>query len=114
MTQRLRFTAHPALHTPPAYTPELGSGHDHYVAEGWEDFNVGLCPCGEAVRWDGGLVIDGPDGPEVEGGWVPDRTLRVLVLTAEEALMVVDGLPYATTLARMVRDQLDIQEECPE
>lgn len=67
-------TAHPALHTPPMLPHE-----DHYVPDGWDGIERGICPCGEAVTWDA----------EVDR-WEVDRTLVVLVLTHDETLAILN------------------------
>lgn len=95
----MRPNAHPAMY--PAETgthPTSPTDPGHLVPEGWESFDVGLCPCGEAVRWDGAT-----------DRWVPDRTLRVLVLTPGDAGYIrafTSGNGYAHVSA-----QLDAQDE---
>jgi hypothetical protein len=95
-----RDIAHPALHTPP-FDPHIA----HFVPEGWEDFDRGLCPCGEAVTYDNENEM-----------WVPDRSLRVLVLTKDEASAVLDMVLVEDgddqSEERMaVQAQLDLQDE---
>jgi len=42
---------HPALY--PAMTPTHTHGlGQHFVPEGWEDLEKGICPCGTVVQWD--------------------------------------------------------------
>jgi hypothetical protein len=93
----VRDDAHPGLHRP------FGEGHSqdkHFVPEGWEDTNRGACPCGELVRWD-----------EETDGWVPDRTLRLLVLERDEANAVDWWMTKAETeLGREIHTQLALQE----
>jgi ParB family chromosome partitioning protein len=84
-------------------------GGRHFVPVGWEETDRGLCPCGEAVRWD----------PSLER-WVPDRTLVVLVLTEAEyqhlrddALMVEDLEPELDLQFGLNRWPDDIAEQVP-
>lgn len=50
------------------------TGNDHYVPEGWDELERGICPrCGQTVRWD-----------ETTDAWVVDDSLTVLVLTEDE------------------------------
>lgn len=70
----------------------------HYVPEGWEEANVGVCPhCDNTVRWD-------EDGES----WVTDRTLRVLVLTSDEADAVRRSVSWLAL--ESIRYQLDMQD----
>lgn len=102
--------AHPALHTPSGthsiHTP--GGGPEHFVPEGWEDFNRGICPCGEVVVWN-----------EATDTWEADRQMRVFVLSATESIAVRDMLelssdgnvPFAYD---MIERQLRLQDEIEE
>ena len=70
------------LHGRSEFTPsEHGggnAGNRHFVPEGWEDTDRGICPaCGQTVRW---MAYDDEGG----GRWEPDGTLTVLVVTEEE------------------------------
>ena len=86
--------SHPALF-PTYFTHEAG----HLVPEAWDDMDRGLCPCGEAVSWDGPTET-----------WRPDRTLRALVLTKDEIRTVRARLREAGFRAQ-IDLQLGIQEE---
>jgi hypothetical protein len=123
-----RDDAHPALHTPPIglHSNTMGNGPEvklHYVPEGWEDFDRGICPCGEVVVWKEGdeIVVPGNEMANVPdimagGQWVPDRTMRVLVLTPTERLAVMDMLALSydgdvpETRDEVMR-QLQLQDE---
>lgn len=61
------------------------TGPDHFVPEGWDDLNRGICPrCGLTVVWN----------PEVEQ-WLPSDDLVVLVLHREEFQKIRDeGLGF--------------------
>jgi hypothetical protein len=67
--------SHPALYAWQGHDPDFSK--DHFVPEGWEDLDLGLCPRGEAVRWDAD-----------RDHWVVDRTLRVVVVRQEERDLV--------------------------
>ena len=104
-----RDSAHPALHTPPMNGDEFldrtTRPHNHLVPEGWEDFNRGICPCGEVVVWNTSQEL-----------WVADRQMRVLVLTQRETRAVEDMLALGNdgdvpTTRRMVGRQLLLQDE---
>lgn len=109
-----RDNAHPALHTPPerqhisphsnimGNDPEL---RKHFVPEGWEDFDRGICPCGEVVVWNAS-----------NDRWVANRQMRVLVLTQRETAAVEDMLALGKdddvpTTRDMVHRQLELQDE---
>ena len=73
--------SHPALHEPSS----IAHGRrDHFVPDGWDDLERGLCPCGEAVTWD-----------HVSERWEADDLLVVLVLTRAEADTITDRLSRA-------------------
>lgn len=95
---------HPALHD--GITHEYpGKGPGHFVPEGWEDLEVGICPCGEAVRWNGELEQ-----------WEPDRTLTILVLDQGEVASVLDRLRRAGTTKALptIERQLELNKEFTE
>jgi hypothetical protein len=102
-----RNDAHPALYAPNITHSQHdpNGGPEHFVPEGWEDFDRGLCPCGEAVMWN-----------QVDERWEPERSLRVFVLTPSEAVAARDMLalgndgsvPFAYD---MVDRQLRLQDE---
>lgn len=98
-----RDNAHPALHTPPVGRHQSDPTR-HFVPEGWEDFDRGLCPCGEAVIWDA-----------TQDRWVVDRSLRVLVLTPDEvkALTAMDSRDptYTAGLVETIVRQIGLQDE---
>lgn len=62
---------HPALHEP----VDIATHERHFVPDGWDDLDRGICPCGELVRWTG-------------TGWTVDRSLVAFVLTRDEATMM--------------------------
>lgn len=102
--------SHPALHPNPGYhllaSDEAGTDGTgrHFVPSGWEDADRGVCPCGELVAW---------DGPSLS--WIPDRSLRLLVLTTEEAKVVSeDGMTSQSrdrALQEVIEHQLSLNEE---
>lgn len=68
----------------------------HFVPEGWEDLDRGICPvCGTPVSWNSEAEV-----------WDFDPTLRVLVLEPHE----VERL-RKLTVPTMVRTQLALQDE---
>lgn len=110
---------HPALHPQPGYhlRPEdaVADAHSkafdndrHFAPLGWEDVNVGACPCGELVRWD-----------QATESWLPDRTLRMLILDEKDAetvsgrfrLVRFGGTVDSERLGEAVRHQLILNEE---
>lgn len=94
---------HPALYPgaphPPETQPEI-----HFVPEGWEHFDIGICPCGAVVRWDNN-----------GGRWTPMPTARVLVLTREdvEYLRTTLGKDIPEHLLDQIalQDELDLYDE---
>lgn len=68
-----RSSRHPALYAVDHHSDEPGL-REHFVPEGWEETDRGICPCGEAVIWN-----------EAAQRWDPDRSLVVFVLTEAEA-----------------------------
>lgn len=57
------------------------AGNPHFVPEGWEDLDRGICPgCGLTVSW----CAEGVESPLAPEGWYHDETLTVLVLTEDE------------------------------
>lgn len=100
--------SHPALHPNPGYhllasdrTGTDGNGR-HFVPNGWDEADRGVCPCGELVIWD-----------EASKSWIPDRSLRLLVLTQHEASLVVRAAIETEEghLATTIGYQLDLNEE---
>jgi hypothetical protein len=95
-----RDDAHPALHSPGVPHQQLATGGPgHYVPEGWEDLNRGICPCGEVVFWSEGL-----------DQWLPARAFRVLVLTPDE-ITALRRSQMPTLLKEQIEQQLDLQDE---
>lgn len=93
----MRDEAHPALHDPPS---RPHGREDHYVPDGWDERGRGICPCGEAVRWSARRDL-----------WVPDRSLRVLVLTKHEAALLSSIVLPAGSLGVEISEQLTLQED---
>lgn len=97
--------SHPALHPNPGYhllaSDEAGTDGTgrHFVPAGWEDADRGVCPCGELVAW---------DGPSLS--WIPDRSLRLLILTQHETSLVFLAV-RTTQLVETIAHQLDLNEE---
>lgn len=95
---------HPALHDPAASShvgdaaPE--ADQHHFVPNGWEPVDAGICPCGEAVRWDAAA-----------GRWIPDRSLVVLVLTADQARHLRDDALMVEDLEPVLDLQLWLNTE---
>jgi hypothetical protein len=92
---------HPAL-----YPTSTTGGHHaddptgHFVAEGLEDLNVGICPCGNVVVWD-----------ELAERWLPDPEKIVLILDRPDVEhLLADGL-YIEDLEEPIRRQRDAQVE---
>lgn len=84
---------HQALHDGiPHNYPEPGNP-GHFVPEGWDDLDRGICPCGEIVVWD-----------EATDRWNPDRSMVVLVLTAIEAKQLEI---YALSFNKDLHDVID-------
>lgn len=79
--------------------------HEHYVREGWDDFDVGICPvCAVPVRWN-----------KASEAWLEDRSLRVFVLSGDEAHAVrrsVSGLTFEAVAAQL--DAQDIGQDIAE
>jgi len=79
----------------------------HYVAEGWEELNMGICPrCGTAVYWN-----------ETSETWDPDTNIRVLLLEQLETDLLRRFLASPegrraiyTSLRHALAEQLDLQE----
>ena len=88
--QAVRCDSHPALHEPSSHP-----GTGHFVPESWDVFDRGICPCGEAVRWD-----------ESEDIWVKDRSLVIFVLEREEANTLVASAPDDETHWLLTRQLL--------
>ena len=88
--------SHPALH--PSSSSYHASGDarysDHFVPNGWEAGDRGICPCGEVVAW------------RADGRWIPDRTLVVLILTADEAKHLRDDALMIEDLEPIIDQQL--------
>jgi hypothetical protein len=94
-----RSDSHPALHEP---SSAIHGDEDHFVPDGWDDVERGLCPCGEAVAWDEKTEL-----------WVPDRSLRVLVLTTEEVEHIraaVDLKTFPMDTAALLAFELHLNE----
>lgn len=91
-----RDDAHPALHTPP-----LEPHNVHYVPEGWEDFDRGVCPCGEVVVWN-----------ESGNIWLVARDYRVLVMSPDEvALLRRSLIPSGVRAQLALQDEIESYEE---
>lgn len=105
--------SHPALHGGPSnHGDEIDDpiADDHFAPEGWEEVDRGICTCGEVVRWDYQLEQ-----------WVPDRTLKVLILAPDEAELVAQAVAGLSAgdetadvqnfdLQQMVRHQIRLNE----
>lgn len=101
---------HPALYANPGYhlvsgdNGELPDGElaRHFVPEGWEELDRGICPCGEVVAWD--------EKAEV---WVPDRSLRVLILTQAETetLWSLSDHDLSETINRQLHYNEPVEED---
>lgn len=107
----MRDDAHPALHSPTAgdhrsvfispHSNIMGNSpslKDHFVPEGWEDHNRGICPCGEVVVWNESGQV-----------WLKARDYRVLVMSPDEVALLRRGL-----IPSEVRAQLALQDEMTE
>ncbi len=97
--------SHPALH--PGITHDYpGPEPGHFVPEGWEELNRGICPCGEVVTW---------NGPSDQ--WVPDRSMKVLVLTGQELSRIdeiIAGAEAETVERASLCDLLEAQADTNE
>lgn len=100
------MTRHPALSANGSHGTDADDAPErHYVPEGWEELDRGVCPCGELVRWD-----------EAAERWIPDRALRVLVLTEAEAETLRAAAPadLALTVARQLILNESIEDDEPD
>ena len=72
---------------------DIGVHGEHFVPDGWEDLDVGICPtCGRTIRWD-----------FERQAWVNDPSLTVLVLKEAEIEEIRTAVtqPLAETITRM-------------
>ena len=92
-------SSHPAMHPAGSIHASTADG-PHFVPVGWEEADRGLCPCGEAVRWDESTAL-----------WIPERTLVVFVLTADEAAHLRHDALMIEDLEPMLDLQLALNED---